>query len=396
MIANRILTINGGSSSIKFAVFDIGKTLTRALVGKLDRIGCDGTQVKFSCQDSSGKHEVDLAALDHVGATEFLMDWLTSNGIIKGVSAIGHRIVHGMQRTQPEIVNSDLLNELRRVCPYAPEHVPAELSIIESIRNRLPNVPQVVCFDTAFHRTMPRVATVMAIPRRYESAGIQRYGFHGLSYAYLVRELRRIGDSAATTGRVILAHLGNGASMAAVVDGICIDTSMGFTPASGLPMGTRSGDIDPGVFRYLTQQEGLDAGSLHRMLNHESGLQGVSETSSDMRDLLAAESSDQRAAEAVNLFCYQAKKFIGGYAAAMGGVDTLVFSGGVGENSAEIRRRICDGLAFLGIDLNPSENLANAALISTTEGHVAVRVVPTDEEVMIAHSVAERVPALQT
>jgi acetate kinase len=245
----------------------------------------------------------------------------------------------------------------------------------------------VACFDTAFHRTMPRAATLMPIPRRYEAVGVRRYGFHGLSYEFLMEELARLGDRAATKGRVILAHLGNGASLAAVRSGKSIDTSMGFTPTAGLVMSTRTGDLDPGLVSYLARTERMSAAKFQKMVNHESGLLGVSGTSSDVRDLLAKEASDARAAEAVALFCYQAKKWIGSFAAALGGLDTLVFAGGVGENAPLVRARICEGLAFLGIELNARRNAKNAPLISMDRGRVAVRVIRTDEELMIARSV---------
>jgi acetate kinase len=234
---------------------------------------------------------------------------------------------------------------------------------------------------------MPRVAKLLPIPRRFDAKGIQRYGFHGLSYAYLMEELARLGDPAASKGRVILAHLGNGASLAAVRDGKSIDTSMGFTPTAGLVMSTRSGDLDPGLAPYLERTEQITTKQFYEMVNHESGLLGVSETSSDMRDLLAQEAHDIRAAEAVALFCYQAKKWIGAFAAALGGLDTLVFAGGIGENAPSVRARICDGLGFLGVELNESRNVESAGMISTDAGAVTVRVIRTDEDLMIARSV---------
>jgi acetate kinase len=231
---------------------------------------------------------------------------------------------------------------------------------------------------------MPRVATQLPIPRRYATKGVQRYGFHGLSYTFLMRELVRLGDPAAARGRVILAHLGSGASLAAVRDGRCIDTSMGFTPTAGLVMGTRSGDLDPGLMSYLALTEAMDTMQFQTMVNHQSGMLGISESSADVRDLLARESSDPRAAEALALFCYQAKKWIGSFAAALGGVDTLVFAGGIGENAAPVRKRICDGLNFLGIEIDENANGRNAPRISTDTGSVAVRVIRTDEESVIA------------
>jgi acetate kinase len=292
-----------------------------------------------------------------------------------------------MQHTAPELVTRELLDELRRISPYDPDHLPNEIELIEAFRQRHPKLPQVACFDTAFHRTMPRVAKLVPIPRRFEAKGVERYGFHGLSYAYLMEELARLGDPAATVGRIILAHLGNGASIAAVRDGKSIDTSMGFTPTSGLVMSTRSGDLDPGLAPYLARTEHMTTAQFYEMVNHKSGLLGVSETSSDMRDLLAEEAHDTRAAEAVALFCYQAKKWIGSFAAALGGLDTLVFAGGIGENAPVVRARICEGLGFLGIDLDERRNAEAAGVISREAGRVTVRVIRTDEDRMIARSV---------
>jgi len=281
-----------------------------------------------------------------------------------------------------------MIEELRRLSPFDPEHLPLEIELIEAFRQRHPTLPQVACFDTAFHRTMPRVATLLPIPRRYEAEGVRRYGFHGLSYEFLMEELARLGDPAATGGRVILAHLGDGASLAAVRDGESIDTSMGFTPTAGLVMSSRSGDLDPGLVSYLARTEQMSAMQFQEMVNHASGLLGVSETSSDMRDLLDHEMQDVRAAEAVALFCYQAKKWIGAFAAALGGLDTLVFAGGIGENAPRVRERICDGLDFLGIELDQKRNAENAPLISSEAGRVKLRVIRTDEEIMIARSAA--------
>jgi acetate kinase len=292
-----------------------------------------------------------------------------------------------MHHTAPELVTQELLEELHRLSPYDPDHLPSEIELIETFRQSRPKLAQVACFDTAFHRTMPRVAKLLPIPRCYDAKGVQRFGFHGLSYAYLMEELARLGDPAATAGRVILAHLGNGASMAAVRDGKSIDTSMSFTPTAGLVMSTRSGDLDPSLFPYFARTEQMTAKQFSVMVNHNSGLLGVSETSSDMRDLLAREAHDIRAAEAVALFCYQAKKWIGSFAAALGGLDTLVFAGGIGENAPLVRARICDGLGFLGIELSESRNVETAGVISTDASRATVRVIRTDEDLMIARSV---------
>ena len=327
-----------------------------------------------------------MAAADHHTAVGFLLDWLEAQAVFSSVNAVGHRVVHGMKHSEPERVTPKLLAELRRITRYDPDHLPREIELIEAFRRRYPKLPQVACFDTAFHHTMPRVATLLPIPRRYAAKGVQRYGFHGLSYAYLMEELARI-DPASSQGRVILAHLGNGASVAAVRDGKSIDTSMGFTPTAGLVMSTRSGDLDPGLVYYLARTERMSAARFQQMVNHESGLLGISGTSSDVRDLLAHEASDARAAEALALFCYQVKKWIGSFAAVLGGLDTLVFAGGIGENAPLIRKRICDDLSFLGVELNPKRNAKNASLISADAGRVNVRVIRTDEELMIARSV---------
>jgi acetate kinase len=356
----RVLAINGGSSSIKFAMYQIGESLEQRLYGKVDRIGLSGTNLTF--HDPGGKPQAsrNLAASDHKSAASFLMDWFEAQKAFASVEAVGHRVVHGMTHSEPEQVTSELIDELHRITPYDPDHLPREIELIEVFRQRHPRLPQVACFDTAFHRTMPRVAKLLPIPRRFDTKGIQRYGFHGLSYAYLMEELTRLGDPAAATGRVILAHLGNGASLAAIRDGKSLDTSMGFTPTAGLVMSTRSGDLDPGLAPYLARTEQITTEQFYRMVNHESGLLGVSQTSSDMRDLLAREADDVRAAEAVALFCYQAKKWIGSFAAALGGLDTLVFAGGIGENAPLVRARICEGLGFLGIELNTARNAAAA------------------------------------
>jgi acetate kinase len=382
-----ILTINGGSSSIKFALYQGGKPLRRGLSGKVDRIGLSGTNLTF--HDTDGQEQVSrsVTASDHKSAAKWLIDWLEEQTGFESVRAVGHRVVHGMQHTAPEVVTQDLLDELHRILPYDPDHLPREIELIETFRQCHPKLQQVACFDTAFHRTMPRVAKLLPIPRCYDAKGVQRYGFHGLSYSYLMEELARLGDPAASTGRVILAHLGNGASLAAVLDGKSIDTSMGVTPTAGLVMSTRSGDLDPGLAPYLARTERMSTKQIYEMVNHKSGLLGVSEISSDMRDLLALEAHDVRAAEAVALFCYQAKKWIGSFAAALGGLDTLVFAGGIGENAPLVRARICDGLGFLGIELNESRNAETASVISTDDSRTQVRVIRTDEELMIARSV---------
>jgi acetate kinase len=378
-----ILTLNGGSSSVRFAVFDAGPTLRQRLTGKIDRIGLSGATL-IAREPGGASITQRLPAANHRQTTALLLDWLEQQSVFGSCAAVGHRVVHGMKHSEPERITPKLLAELHKITPYDPEHLPRELALIEEVSRRHPKLPQVACFDTAFHRTMPAVAKALPIPRRYAAQGVERYGFHGLSYAYLMEELGRLGPVPA---RVILAHLGNGASLAAVRHGKSIDTSMGFTPTAGLVMSTRSGDLDPGLIYYLSRTERMSAARFQRMVNHESGLLGVSGTSSDMRDLCARARTDPRAAEAVALFCYQAKKWIGSFAAALGGLDALVFAGGVGENAPFIRRRICDGLGFLGIEIHSGRNAKNAPLISPDGGRLAVRVIRTDEELMIARSV---------
>jgi acetate kinase len=383
-----ILTINGGSSSIRFALYENNETLRLQNRGKLDRIGAANPTLNVSNADGTPARQQKLDQIDFRGAIGQLLQYLEQQHGWSRVSAVGHRVVHGMGRARPERITPDLMSELRRNMPFAPEHLPPEIELIDAVTERCPQLPQVACFDTAFHHDMPAVARLLPIPRRYEALGVRRYGFHGLSYAFLMEELQRLGDPTATRGRVILAHLGNGASMAAVGDGRSLDTSMGFTPAAGLVMGTRSGDLDPGLAFYLAQTEHQSAAAFQKMVNHESGLKGVSQVSSDMHDLLAREATDPRAAEAVALFCYQARKWLGAFAATLGGLDTLVFAGGIGENAPPIRARICAGLQFLGITLDEGRNSQNAPVISAPASSVTVRVIRTDEELMIARSVA--------
>jgi acetate kinase len=380
-----VLTINAGSSSIKFGVYRVGPPLTSLLHGKVDRVGRDGTTLSWTAGAKSGERPLD--SRDPGAAADLLVEWLAEQDAFATIHGVGHRVVHGLERVEPARITPDVLDDLHRATPYAPDHLPREIELIDAIRKRHPAVPQVACFDTAFHGAMPNVAKLLPIPRRYAGRGVRRYGFHGLSYAFLIEELARVAGPEAPRGRVILAHLGSGASLAALRDGRSIDTSMGFTPAAGLVMSTRTGDLDPGLVTFLARTEQMTASAFHRLVNQEAGLLGVSELSSDMRDLLAREHEDVRAAEAVALFCYQAKKWVGAFAAALGGLDTLVFSAGIGERSAPVRARICEGLGFLGIELDAVRNGSNAAVISTDASRVTLRVIATDEELMIARSV---------
>lgn len=386
----RILTINAGSSSIKFALFEAGGALQQLYEGAIEQIGLPGATFNVrdaKLADSVSKH---VTAPDHVAATGFLMEWIETQSDNQPLAGVGHRVVHGGPNfIEPQSATPEVLDELRRITSFDPLHLPQAIQLIDAFATRFPNLLQIACFDTAFFHDLPRVARQLPIPRRYEAQGVRRYGFHGLSYAFLMGELERQAGTVSANSRVILAHLGSGASLAAVYLGKPMDTSMGFTPAAGVPMGTRSGDLDPGLAFYFSRTENMNPEQFNNMVNFQSGLLGISETSSDMRDLLDREAQDVRAAEAIALFCYQIRKCIGAFAAGLGGLDQLVFAGGVGEKSAQVRRRICDGLGFLGIDLNDTRNLRNASLISSDAGRVKVRVIPTNEELMIANSVAQ-------
>ena len=384
----RVLTINGGSSSIKFAVFEVGDALRRMMEGGIERIGLPEATLRVKGVNPADNFSRSVTAPDHVVAAGALMDWIEERSRRETLTAVGHRVVHGGPKySAPQRITAEMVQELHDLSPFDPEHLPEEILLTEAFHRRFPDLPQVACFDTAFHHDLPRVAQLLPIPRRYEARGVRRYGFHGLSYAFLMGELARLAGAEAAQGRVILAHLGSGASLAAEHHGSSVDTSMSLTPAAGVPMSTRSGDLDPGLVWYLVRTEHLSAKQFNEMVNFRSGLLGVSETSADMRELLDREAQDGRAADAVALFCYQVKKWIGAFAAALGGLDTLVFAGGIGEQAPTVRARICAGLEFLGIRLDAKRNAANKGVISTAAGPVAVRVMHTDEERMIAESV---------
>lgn len=381
-----ILTINAGSSSLKFALFRTGPKPVRELDGKFDRIGLKGGRLTVNHRGAQKREERQFDAHNHIACVAELESTLAHRADLDNVKAVGHRIVHGGPHySQPQKVTRRLLEELRKIRSFDPEHLPAELNLVKHFTERYPRVPQIACFDTAFHRALPRVARLLPIPRRYEAQGVRRYGFHGLSYSYLLEELKRLAGAAAR-GRVILAHLGNGASMAAVYRGRSLDTTMAFTPTAGLVMSTRSGDLDPGLPAYFARSEGMTAPQFHEMVHAQSGLLGISETSSDVRELLVREKKDVRAAEALEIFCYQARKAIGALSAALGGLDILVFSAGIGENSPPIRARICRGLKHLGIELDSKLNSAGDGVISRKTSKVLVRVIPTDEELHIAQT----------
>lgn len=377
-----MLVINGGSSSIKFALYSMDEKLNKILSGQIKRIGFDNPEFTVNNKLNNEKKEIKIDAKNFMEAAEVLIEWLKEHKYFEAIKCIGHRIVHGMEHTRPVIIDDNLLKELYKIVQYDPDHLPAEIKMIELFKKQFPNLLQVACFDTSFHTTLPKVAKTFALPKKYYDEGIKRYGFHGISYSYLMDELRKKNEGEAK-GRIILAHLGNGASLAAVKGGKCLDTSMGLTPAGGIVMSTRSGDMDPGVAWYL-MQEGLNAEGFNDLINHQSGLLGLSGYSSDMQDLLKHEKDNKEAALAIEIFCYQIKKYIGAYTAALGGLDTLVFSGGIGENATVIRSRICKGFAYLGIEIDEERNNKNKRIISTINSKVTVYVIPTDEEIMIA------------
>jgi acetate kinase len=386
-----ILTVNGGSSSLKFAIFERDASglsqRQRPWSGSIERIGLSDARATV-IGPAEARETWPVTSRDLGQAAGVLIDWLEKRGLERKIAAVGHRIVHGGPRFhRAEKITPELVAELHKLIPLDVDHLPGEIAVIECFERRLPSVPQIACFDTGFHHDMPRVAQIVPVPRRFEAEGVRRYGFHGLSYAYLMEELAR-APGAPASGRVILAHLGSGASLAAVSAGRSIDTTMGFTPASGLMMGTRTGDLDPGLPWFLCHSTGMTVQEFHSLVNHQSGLLGVSETSSDLRDLLAREDTDIRAAEALALFVYQAKKGIGALTTALGGLDVLVFSGGIGENSPVARARICEGLEFLGIAIDQTRNQAGAPLISLDHARAQVRVIRTDEEWMIARAAA--------
>jgi acetate kinase len=361
-MSHSLLAMNRGSSSVKFALFTFGAEpapLTRGTI------------------------EVS----DHHVMARRVLDQIEPDLRETSLAAIGHRVVHGGPLYRdPQPITAPFLGQLRRLVPFAPNHLPDEIALIEAFGQLRPDVPQIACFDTAFHHDLPEVARRLPIPRSYDAIGIRRYGFHGLSYAFLMQELARIAGPQAAASKVVLAHLGNGSSLAAVVGGRCMDTSMGFTPIGGVAMSTRSGDLDPGVVTYIARTEGLTPDQLEDVASHRSGLLGISGVTGDMRTLLAAGPTNEASGLAVSMYCYEIKKRIGSYAAALGGLETLVFAGGIGEHAPPVRAQICQGLAFLGMDLDHERNAGNAAVISTPASRVTVRVIPTDEEVMIAQA----------
>ncbi len=385
----QILTMNSGSSSIKVGLFDAGTPVRQILSGSLERLGQLDSFFTMKGPDQEDTFTRHLHGATRSAALTAFTDWLEERCVRVPLAAAGHRLVQGgPNHYMPERATPALLADLQQLSQFDPDHLPDEIKLIQTIQEKFPDLVQIACFDTAFHHDLPRVAQMLAIPRRYEAQGVRRYGFHGLSYQFLMEELAREGPQVAE-GRVILAHLGSGSSLAAVHRGKPVDTSMGFTPTSGVSMGTRSGDLDPGLVLYFARTEAMTAQQFSAMVNTESGLLGVSERSSDMRDLLEHAGHDFKSEEAITLFCYQVTKCIGAFAAIMGGVDTLVFAGGIGENAPEVRARICRKLAFLGIQLDAERNRSAKPVISKSESHVQIRVIATDEQRVIAQTVCQ-------
>jgi acetate kinase len=376
-----ILTLNAGSSSIKFALYEAGRDLSRLAAGQVEGIG---TAARLKAKSGQGGQPVDRALDEptHAGALTGVLGWLGSAFPGLRVDAIGHRVVHGGIRfTAPVVVTPSVLRDLQALVPLAPLHQPHNIAGIEAAEAAFPGVPQVACFDTAFHRTHPFTADVYAIPRKLYEDGVRRYGFHGLSYEFIAGRLRQVAPIEAA-GRTIVAHLGNGASMCALKDGRSVASTMGFTALDGLPMGTRCGQLDPGVVLYLMASRGMTAEAISAMLYNESGLKGLSELSNDMRTLEA--SDDARSRDAIAYFVAAVQRATGSLAAALRGVDAIVFTGGIGENSVRIRQLVLEGLDWLGITVDQAANERGAELISAPGSGVKVFVLKTDEEQMIA------------
>jgi acetate kinase len=387
-----ILVLNAGSSSVKFALFSTDQRPLRHLSGAVDGIGHD--QGRFHAKDETGGVWVDekQRVSNQEEAIELVLSSVEQRGAGWTIIAVGHRIVHGGPDCDcPKLVTPELEARLQKLVPLAPLHMPHNLAGIASVRTRRPHLPQVACFDTAFHETLPKLSRMTGLPRDIAGRDIRRYGFHGLSYEFIADELRRTHGAAVDDERVIVAHLGNGASMAAIKRGRSVETTMGFSTLAGLPMGTRSGDLDPGIVLYLILEKGLSAEAVQRMLYERSGLLGISGASSDMQELLS-QADRPHVAEAIDYFCVRTRAYIGSLATSLGGLDRLVFTGGIGANAPEIRARICEGLEFLSIDLDPARNRTGQGTISRDGTPVAVEAIPTDEELMIAQHTLALIP----
>ncbi len=377
----RILAINSGSSSLKFALYEIGATEECILTGAVSGVGwADGV---FQIKEGDGRvlAEESLTVRDPRDAVGKLLRWLEAKDYSRDLEVVGHRMVHGgLHYRQPQVATPKLLGALQELSAIDPDHLPQAIAAVHAVQKSYPKVKQVLCFDTAFHRNMPAVAQTVALSKSLHEEGIVRYGFHGLSYEYILEQL---GESA-SGNCIIIAHLGNGASMAAVKDGQSVETTMGFSPTGGLVMSTRCGDLDPAIVLYLLRKKGMNPAEVNEMVNKRAGLLGVSGLSSDMKELLEQEGQNPDAALAVDLFCYRAAKSVGALAAALGGLDRMIFTGGIGENAAAVRQRICAHLQFLGLHLDADRNTSGTSVISGDESPVTIQVMKTNEELMIA------------
>ena len=389
-VDSAILVINCGSSSVKFALFDpVWDDPRRIWQGAVERIGFDAG--RFTVIDTQGVVVVyeTLQVTDHDAALDLLLSWVDGQASGPGLTGVGHRVVHGGADCDcPLFVTPALQDRLEHLTPLAPLHLPHNLAGIKAVGLRRPDLPQIACFDPAFHDGLPRVAQLTGLPRRFDEDGIRRYGFHGLSYEYVIDEIRRRRGDRAASARIVAAHLGNGASMAAIKGGRSIETSMSFSTLAGLPMGTRPGDLDPGILLYLLEEKKITPGDLQQVLYHQSGLLGRSGLSRNMADLLARQDLPE-AAEAVEFFCHHARRHLAGLTASLGGLDRLVFTGGVGANSPEIRARICQGLGYLGLEIDADRNLRQESLISADDSAVMIEAFMTDEELVIARHVRD-------
>jgi len=382
-----IIVLNAGSSSIKFCTFRRdGAHLVRVLSGQVSGLGTSPRLAARRDGAVIADRELGPGPLSHADAMGLLVDFLRGELHVEHIAGVGHRVVHGgLEFMAPTLIDAEVLARLDRYSPLAPLHQPHNLAAIRLLLERLPGVPEIACFDTAFHRTIPEVAQLFALPPRFAAAGVRRYGFHGLSYEYVASVLPSL-DARAAAGRTVVFHLGNGSSMCALSGGRSVATTMGFTAVDGLPMGTRTGAMDPGVLLFMLDELGMSVREVERLLYHESGLLGMSGISSDMRDLLASDAPAARLA--LDVFVYRARRELGSLAAALGGLDAVVFTAGIGENQAEIRRRVCDDASWLGLELDPAANVQHGPCISTPGSRVSAWVVPTDEETMIARHVA--------
>ena len=379
-----ILVFNAGSSSVKFSVFETreDRSLAASAHGQVEGIG-QTPRFTVAHRDGRKREEAAVPGADHESAIRTIFDWLSAHvGSESALDGVGHRVVHGgMKFTDPVRIDEHVLGELEALIPLAPLHQPHNIAAMRAVTKVAPDLSQVACFDTAFHRDAPALAQEFALPRALTAKGIRRYGFHGISYEYIVSTLPKTAPECVGK-RLVVAHLGNGASMCAIANGRSMATTMGFTAVDGLVMGTRTGSLDPGVVLYLLKEEGMSADDVEHLIYERSGLLGVSGISSDMRALLASDAPSAK--EAVDLFVYRIGRELGSLAAALGGIDALIFTAGIGENAAEIRARVCRDAGWLGVELDASANAANGPRISTARSHVSAFVIPTDENLMIA------------